>query len=109
MKVLKGYVRNMSHTEGSMAERYILDETMGFRVLGFTFDSNVASVFQQFQGSDDDVLGTIQYVGTLKVILLWTSFFTHHFISLSMGGENTLRVNHFCSKKVMYNKYYSMQ
>jgi hypothetical protein len=24
-------------------------------------------------------------------------------------GENTLKVNHFCSKKVMYNKYYSMQ
>jgi hypothetical protein len=24
-------------------------------------------------------------------------------------GENTLRVNHFCSKKVTYNKYYSMQ
>jgi hypothetical protein len=25
------------------------------------------------------------------------------------GGESTLRVNHFCSKKVMYNNYYSMQ
>jgi hypothetical protein len=24
-------------------------------------------------------------------------------------GEITLRVGHFCSKKVMYNKYYSMQ
>jgi len=24
-------------------------------------------------------------------------------------GENTLKVIHFCSKKVMYNKYYSMQ
>jgi hypothetical protein len=24
-------------------------------------------------------------------------------------GENTLRVNHFCSKKVTYNKYYSTQ
>jgi hypothetical protein len=22
-------------------------------------------------------------------------------------GENTPKVNHFCSKKVMYNKYYS--
>jgi hypothetical protein len=24
-------------------------------------------------------------------------------------GENLLSVNHFCSKKVMYNKYYTMQ
>jgi hypothetical protein len=24
-------------------------------------------------------------------------------------GVNTLRVNHFCSKKVMYNKYYNTQ
>ncbi len=24
-------------------------------------------------------------------------------------GENTLKVNHFCSKKVIYNKYYIMQ
>ncbi len=30
MKVLKGYVRNMSQFEGSMVEGYILDETMGF-------------------------------------------------------------------------------
>jgi hypothetical protein len=48
MKVLKGYVRNMLYTEGSMAEGYILDETMGFRVLRFTFYSSVASIFQQF-------------------------------------------------------------
>ncbi len=69
MKVFKGYVRNMSDTEGSMVEGYILDETMGFRVLKLTFNSGVASIFQQFQGSDDDVFGTIQYVGTLKEIL----------------------------------------
>lgn len=30
MKVLKGYVRDMSHLEGSMAEGYILDEIMWF-------------------------------------------------------------------------------
>jgi hypothetical protein len=24
-------------------------------------------------------------------------------------GESTLRVSHFCSKKVMYNKYYSKE
>jgi hypothetical protein len=30
MKVFKGYVYNMLHLEGSMAKRYILDETMGF-------------------------------------------------------------------------------
>jgi hypothetical protein len=24
-------------------------------------------------------------------------------------NENTLRVNHFCSKKVMYRSYYGMQ
>jgi hypothetical protein len=24
-------------------------------------------------------------------------------------GESTLKVNHFCSKKVMYNKYYNKQ
>ncbi len=30
MKVLSGYVYNMSHPEGSMVEGYILDETMGF-------------------------------------------------------------------------------
>jgi len=48
MKVLKGYVHNMSYTEGSMVEGYILDETMGFRVLRLTFYSSVASIFQQF-------------------------------------------------------------
>jgi hypothetical protein len=30
MKVLKGYVRNMSQLERSMVEGYVLDETMGF-------------------------------------------------------------------------------
>jgi hypothetical protein len=30
MKVLKGYVHNMSHPKGSMAEGYILDDIMGF-------------------------------------------------------------------------------
>lgn len=30
MKVLKGYVHNMSHREGSMVEGYILDDIMGF-------------------------------------------------------------------------------
>ncbi len=30
MKVLKGYVHNMSHPEGSMVEGYILDDIMGF-------------------------------------------------------------------------------
>ncbi len=30
MKVFKGYVYNMLHLEGSMAKRYILNETMGF-------------------------------------------------------------------------------
>ncbi|CAM6041143.1 unnamed protein product, partial [Sphagnum compactum] len=34
-----------------------------------TYDFGVASVFQQSQGSEDDVLGAIQYVGTLKEIL----------------------------------------
>jgi hypothetical protein len=27
----------------------------------------------------------------------------------AVKGESTLKVIHFCSKKVMYNKYYSMQ
>jgi hypothetical protein len=30
MKVLKGYVRNMSQLEGSMVKGSVLDETMGF-------------------------------------------------------------------------------
>jgi hypothetical protein len=30
MKLLKGYVHNMSQPKGSMVEGYILDETMGF-------------------------------------------------------------------------------
>jgi hypothetical protein len=30
MKVFKGYVRNRSRPEASMAEGYILDETIGF-------------------------------------------------------------------------------
>ncbi len=34
-----------------------------------TFDYGVAFDFQQFQGSEDDVLREIQYVGTLKKIL----------------------------------------
>ncbi len=33
-----------------------------------TFDTSVASIFQQSQGSEDDILGVIQYVGTLKEI-----------------------------------------
>lgn len=31
-----------------------------------TYDSGVASVFQQSEGSEDVVLGVIQYVGILK-------------------------------------------
>jgi hypothetical protein len=34
-----------------------------------TYDYGVASIFQHLQGSEDDVLGQIQYVGTLKYIL----------------------------------------
>jgi hypothetical protein len=34
-----------------------------------TFDSKVAYLFQQFEGSENDVLGQIQYVGILKEIL----------------------------------------
>lgn len=34
-----------------------------------TFDTSVAFIFQQSQGSEDDILGVIQYVGTLKEIL----------------------------------------
>jgi hypothetical protein len=34
-----------------------------------TYDCGVASIFQQSQGSEDEVLGAIQYVGTLKEIL----------------------------------------
>jgi hypothetical protein len=34
-----------------------------------TFDTSVAFIFQQSQGSEDDILGTIQYVGALKEIL----------------------------------------
>jgi hypothetical protein len=30
-------------------------------------------------------------------------------IRIVFWGEITLRVNHFCSKKVMYNKYYNTQ
>jgi hypothetical protein len=30
MKVIKGYVRNMSQLEGSMVKGYVLDEIMGF-------------------------------------------------------------------------------
>jgi len=33
-----------------------------------TYDSGVASIFQQSQGTEDDVLGVIQYVGMLKQI-----------------------------------------
>jgi hypothetical protein len=31
-----------------------------------TYDFNVASIFQQSQGNEAEVLGVIQYVGTLK-------------------------------------------
>jgi len=34
-----------------------------------TYDCGVASIFQQSQGSEDEVLGAIQYFGTLKEIL----------------------------------------
>jgi hypothetical protein len=34
-----------------------------------TYDSGVASAFQQSEGSEDVVLGVIQYVGILKQIL----------------------------------------
>ncbi len=34
-----------------------------------TYDYVVASILQQSQGSEDEVLGAIQYVGTLKEIL----------------------------------------
>jgi len=28
---------------------------------------------------------------------------------VGLKGENTQRMNHFCSKQVIYNKYYSMK
>jgi hypothetical protein len=34
-----------------------------------TFDCDVASSFQQSQGSEDEMLGAIQYLATLKEIL----------------------------------------
>ncbi len=39
------------------------------------------------------------------------SFVQHPFQNLIIWkqGESTLRVSHFCSKKVMYNKYYTTQ
>jgi hypothetical protein len=36
-------------------------------------------------------------------IYYWTHLFGH----IQVKGENTLRVNHFCSKNEMYNKYYN--
>jgi hypothetical protein len=30
MKILKGYVRSMAQLEGSMAKKYLLEETLGF-------------------------------------------------------------------------------
>jgi hypothetical protein len=30
MKILKGYVRSMAQPKGSMAERYVLEETLRF-------------------------------------------------------------------------------
>lgn len=42
------------------------DEQNNFLV---TYNFGVASIFQQAQGSEDDVLGWIQYVNTLKEIL----------------------------------------
>jgi hypothetical protein len=30
MKILKGYVCSMAHLKGSMAEGYVLEETLGF-------------------------------------------------------------------------------
>jgi hypothetical protein len=41
----------------------------GSSSLCVTFDSNVASIFEQEEGDVDDVLGPIQYVGLLKQIL----------------------------------------
>jgi hypothetical protein len=32
-----------------------------------------------------------------------------NFIEVKICGESTLRVNHFSSKKVMYNEYNNMQ
>jgi hypothetical protein len=34
-----------------------------------TFDYDVASIFQQSQGNEDEMLGTIQYLATLNEIL----------------------------------------
>jgi len=39
-----------------------------FASLLMTYDSCVASIFQQSQGIEDDLLGVIQYVGMLKQI-----------------------------------------
>jgi hypothetical protein len=43
----------------------------------------------------------------------WRKFFAmqqqdEHWISYQRRDENILKVSHFCSKKVMYNKYYNM-
>jgi len=42
------------------------------------------------------------YVSTNKLKVTKMNSFTSFVV-----GESTLRVNHFCSKKVMYNKYYN--
>jgi hypothetical protein len=41
--------------------------------LPVTYDCGVASIFQQSQGSEDEVLGAIQCVGTLKEVL-WLDY-----------------------------------
>jgi hypothetical protein len=53
------------------------------------------------KGNDEDVdFNILQFQKPKHVVQeMFTCF---------MGwGENTLRVSHFCSKKVMFNKYYS--
>ncbi len=67
MKVFKGYVHNMSQLKGSMVERYVLDETMGF----------VTKYLQEFQHvsikiwevEEEGVVGEVLEGAEKKVVL----------------------------------------
>ncbi len=56
MKILKGYVMQQAHPEGSIAERYLADESMRFCALFLKKVTDVGSKVGRNEYDDSDVI-----------------------------------------------------
>jgi hypothetical protein len=68
MKILKGYVPSMAHPEGSMAENYVLEETLWF-VIEYIHEFEHVSRKVWDAKEEEGVFGEVLEGASLKVLL----------------------------------------